>query len=136
MFTQSQKIGKVEVEEQKQEHEEQDAELSSSPLPGGDRVAATTPTPSDTAIESSDSLILLRETVRPRLVGSSLPVLSALNTAHSTTSAASLPISASDIDDADQLILKLHMSRASSTAARAKGLREMSSNFFPKALEV
>jgi hypothetical protein len=72
--------------------------------------------------------------------------LAALHTSHtaatSVTSAASFKFESSsnevfdaaDVDAADQMILKLHLSKSSNT--RAKALRDLSGQFFPKALEV
>lgn len=141
MFSKSLKIAKQAV----------DGELQvDAPAPAirpstSDRqVAAATPHSQYGGSIDNDRLKLLEETVRSRIMGASS--LAALHTSHtavtSVTSAASLKFESSsneifdaaDVDAADQMILKLHLSKSSNT--RAKALRDLSGQFFPKALEV
>ena len=72
-----------------------------------------------------------------------LPDSEHARTAHTAASTASLPATSpydashsAAVDDADQMILKLHLSHSSGVGTRAKALRDLSGDFFPKALEV
>ena len=133
------------VEEGQQQQQQQDVAASLPQHSTSDRqVAAATPHSQYGGSIDNDRLKLLEESVRSRIMGaSSLAVLHPSHTAGtSLTSAASLKFDSSpseifdaaDVDAADQMILKLHLSKSSNT--RAKALRDLSGQFFPKALEV
>ncbi len=141
MFSKSMKIAKQAVEE--------DQQLGVPapvirPSTSDRQIAAATPHSQYGGSIDNDRLKLLEETVRSRIMGASS--LAALHTSHtavaSATSAASLSFDSSsneifdaaDVDAADKMILKLHLSKSSNS--RAKALRDLSGHFFPKALEV
>jgi hypothetical protein len=131
MFVKTLKIANQVVEEV----EQQDVRPSTS-----DRhIAAATPQSQFGGNIDNDRLKLLEETVRSRIIGASS--LATLHTSHTATasaaSAATLTLddpSNSPFDAADEMIMKLHLSKSSNS--RAKTLRDLSGRFFPKALEV
>ncbi len=142
MFARSLKIGRLEEQEQQEQEQQEQQHPPMSPH----RLVATPITQNGASIDPNDRLLLLQETVRSRIAAACPPILPlAVNgvshTAASAASATSLPLGetvnpfdVNAIDDADQLIMKLHLS--SSSAVRAKTLRDLTGNFFPKALEV
>jgi hypothetical protein len=138
MFARSLTIGKVEEDGQQQQQQQQDQDQqpspSSRPSSSNRRVAAATPLSHlGGKLDQDERLFLLQETVRSRIARASPQPLPSAD-ARSTPYTAASHSTAYSLDGADELILKLHLS--TSTNARAKALRDLSGNFFPKALEV
>ncbi len=145
-------MGKVEEEgqqqQQQQQQQEQQSLSSSRPSSSERRIAAATPQSQfGGKTDQDERLLLLQETVRSRIVRASPQPLQGLAEHDSTFTAASAASAASAaflpeashhslfdadaVDQADKMILKLHLS-----GSRSKALKDLTREFFPKAVEV